>query len=78
MLRQLEKAKLGFQVKVEVDAAPQDDLATVLTSMRTHYESVITQNRQEVEAWFKNKVGYATPVVPKHLHVRDPQLHMYM
>ena len=64
MQRQLEKAKLGFQVEVEVDAAPQDELATVMQSMRTHYESVITQNRLDVEAWFNTKVGYTTSVVP--------------
>ncbi|KAL6457708.1 hypothetical protein MHYP_G00346710 [Metynnis hypsauchen] len=44
------------QVRVEVDAAPQEDLTKVLAELRVHYESVVARNHREIENWFKAKI----------------------
>ncbi|KAL2086808.1 hypothetical protein ACEWY4_017867 [Coilia grayii] len=45
----------GSSVNVEVDAAPQEDLARVLEEVRSQYESITEKNRREMEAWYKGK-----------------------
>ncbi|KAF4097545.1 keratin, type I cytoskeletal 19-like [Onychostoma macrolepis] len=42
-------------VNVEVDAAPQQDLARILEEIRQQYEGVIDKNRREMETWYKGK-----------------------
>ncbi|XP_062388435.1 keratin, type I cytoskeletal 13-like isoform X2 [Sardina pilchardus] len=49
------RAQVGHQVKVDVDAAPQQDLSVVLAGVRQHYEAVAAKNKQELEAWFHAK-----------------------
>ena len=43
-------------VNVEVDAAPQDDMARVMDEMRSHYESIVEKNRRDMDTWYKGKV----------------------
>lgn len=43
-------------VNVEVEAAPQQDLASVMEEMRAQYEGITEKNRREMEAWYKGKV----------------------
>ncbi|XP_047427505.1 keratin, type I cytoskeletal 13-like [Mugil cephalus] len=50
------RAQMGVDVNVEVDAAPQEDLSTVLAEMRKHYENVTIKNRKELEAWLQAKM----------------------
>lgn len=50
---------MGGQVNVEVDAPAQEDLSSVLASIRDHYETVASKNRRDVENWFQAKVGEA-------------------
>ncbi|XP_026159820.1 keratin 98 isoform X2 [Mastacembelus armatus] len=52
----LLRSQMGGQVNVSVDASPSTDLNEVMTDMRQHYEGLIAKNRQEVEAWYQNKV----------------------
>lgn len=48
---------MGGQVNVEVDAPAQEDLSSVMASIRAHYETVANKNRRDVENWFQAKVG---------------------
>ncbi|XP_029915493.1 keratin 97 [Myripristis murdjan] len=42
-------------VNVEVDAAPQEDLARVMEEVRAQYEGITEKNRRDMEAWYKGK-----------------------
>uniref|UniRef100_A0A8C4T913 Keratin, type I cytoskeletal 17-like n=1 Tax=Erpetoichthys calabaricus TaxID=27687 RepID=A0A8C4T913_ERPCA len=42
-------------VNVEVDAAPQQDLAKTLEEIRSQYRSIVENNRRDMENWYKAK-----------------------
>ncbi|KAL3996029.1 ATP-dependent DNA helicase HFM1/MER3 [Sarotherodon galilaeus] len=43
------------QINVEVDAAPQQDLNSVLAEVRDQYESITAKKKKELQAWFDQK-----------------------
>ncbi|XP_071390240.1 keratin, type I cytoskeletal 13-like isoform X2 [Centroberyx affinis] len=42
-------------VNVEVDAAPQADLSSIMDEIRAQYEGIADKNRRDMEAWYKAK-----------------------
>ncbi|XP_056136749.1 keratin 97 [Lampris incognitus] len=50
-------------VNVEVDAAPQQDLAAIMVEIRSQYEGITEKNRRDTEAWYKGKFDELNKVV---------------
>ncbi|XP_053426733.1 keratin, type I cytoskeletal 40 [Nycticebus coucang] len=46
------RGQLGDRLSVELDTAPTIDLNRALDEMRCQYETVLTNNRRDAEAWF--------------------------
>ncbi|XP_069884163.1 keratin, type I cuticular Ha6 [Dipodomys merriami] len=49
------RCQLGDRLNVEVDAAPPVDLNKILDDMRCQYETLVENNRRDVEAWFNTQ-----------------------
>uniref|UniRef100_A0AAY4C9X7 IF rod domain-containing protein n=2 Tax=Denticeps clupeoides TaxID=299321 RepID=A0AAY4C9X7_9TELE len=50
------QTKIGGEINVEVDAAPQEDLSEILAGVRKHYEMMANKSREELESWFQSQV----------------------
>ncbi|KAK7930268.1 hypothetical protein WMY93_006663 [Mugilogobius chulae] len=53
--RNHERANVGSDVHVTVDATPSADLNGAMAEIREHYEGVIAKNRKELESWYQGK-----------------------
>lgn len=51
------RGQLGDRLSVELNTAPTTDLNRVLDEMRCQYETVLANNRRDVEEWFAVQVG---------------------
>lgn len=51
------RGQLGDRLSVELDTAPTIDLNRVLEEMRCQYETVLANNRRDVEEWFAVQVS---------------------
>ncbi|XP_066554972.1 keratin, type I cytoskeletal 42 [Amia ocellicauda] len=49
------RSRLGGQVNVEVDAAPQPDMSEMIAQIRAQYEGIAEKNRRDMENWYKSK-----------------------
>ncbi|XP_056304050.1 keratin, type I cytoskeletal 19-like [Danio aesculapii] len=54
-LAALRAQMTSSSVNVEVDAAPQQDLARIMEEIRQQYEGITEKNKREMEAWYKGK-----------------------
>uniref|UniRef100_A0A8C4XGT0 Keratin, type I cytoskeletal 17-like n=1 Tax=Erpetoichthys calabaricus TaxID=27687 RepID=A0A8C4XGT0_ERPCA len=50
-----QRSEFFCTVNVEVDAAPQQDLAKTLEEIRSQYRSIVENNRRDMENWYKAK-----------------------
>lgn len=62
-------------VNVEVDAAPQEDLARVMEEIRMQYEGINEKNRREMEQWYKGKVRTKHHPGPPHSYTYTKHIH---
>ncbi|XP_036394013.1 keratin, type I cytoskeletal 17-like [Megalops cyprinoides] len=53
----------GGNVRVEVDAAPQEDLSRLLADIRTKYKRITEENCRGMEAWYNEKFTSLNQVV---------------
>ncbi|XP_059853527.1 keratin, type I cuticular Ha6 [Delphinus delphis] len=49
------RCQLGDRLNVEVDAAPPVDLNKILDEIRCQYETLVENNRRDLEAWFNTQ-----------------------
>lgn len=47
---------MSGQISVEVDAAPQVNLAEIMAEIREEYEGIAKKNNKQLEEWYKQKV----------------------
>ncbi|KAM8840065.1 LOW QUALITY PROTEIN: keratin, type I cytoskeletal 50 kDa-like [Spinachia spinachia] len=80
----LLRSQMSGQVNVAVDASPSQDLNQVMSEIRSHYESLISKNRIELEAWYQNKITsveqevttHAEVLVASHKEMKDLKSHL--
>lgn len=48
------------KVNVEVDAARGPELGTVLADLRSQYEGIVKNNKEQAELWYRKKVSAIT------------------
>ncbi|KAA8595183.1 hypothetical protein FQN60_012318 [Etheostoma spectabile] len=65
----LLRSQMGGQVNVAMDASPSTDLNQVISEIREHYESVISKNRKELEAWYQKKITVVEQEVNSHTEI---------
>ncbi|XP_075894882.1 keratin, type I cytoskeletal 13-like isoform X2 [Nelusetta ayraudi] len=49
------RSQMSGQISVEVDAAPQVNLAEIMAEIREEYEGIAKKNNKQLEDWYKQK-----------------------
>ncbi|XP_037113366.1 keratin, type I cytoskeletal 13-like [Syngnathus acus] len=68
------RSQISGNVNVEVDAAPQQDLSTVLAGIREHYENVAANNRRDLDNWFQAKSAELNKEVTVNLQTTKSEM----
>lgn len=50
------RSQMSGQISVEVDAAPQVNLAAIMSEIREEYEGIAKKNKEKLEDWYQKKV----------------------
>lgn len=50
------RSQMSGQIRVEVDATPQVNLAAIMSEVREEYEGIAKKNKEKLEDWYQKRV----------------------
>ncbi|XP_077413510.1 keratin, type I cytoskeletal 13-like [Vanacampus margaritifer] len=68
------RSQMTGQINVELDAAPQQDLSTVLAGIRDYYENLAAKNHRDLDNWFQAKMAELNKEVTVNLQTTKSEL----
>lgn len=61
---------MSGQISVEVDSAPQANLAEIMAEIREEYEGIAKKNNKQLEEWYKQKVRVDQKAIRPSIHLQ--------
>ncbi|XP_077386181.1 keratin, type I cytoskeletal 13-like [Festucalex cinctus] len=68
------RSQMTGQINVELDAAPQQDLSSLLAGIREHYENLAAKNHRDLDNWFQAKMAELNKEVTVNLQTTKSEL----
>lgn len=62
------RSQMSGQINVEVDSAPQANLAEIMAEIREEYESIAKKNNKQLDEWYKEKVRVDQKAIRPSIH----------